>query len=1058
MTKMFKWTAMMVSLMLTVLVAVNAVSVPRAAAADEFDAMRDKWKVTLTGGTAYNPLDPAIAAQITAITDEANANWSTMDNTPGTYLWSDLAGTAAADAGQLTSGHNRIKTMALAYATKGSSLQNDASLCSDILIALDWMYANRYNETKAKNGNWWDWEIGVPLALNDIVVLMYDQLSPTQITNYMNAVDHFQPTVTMTGANRVWECTVIGIRGIIVKSSAKLITARDGLSNVFNYVTSGDGFYKDGSFIQHGNHPYNGGYGIGLMKDLADLLYVLDDSTWEVTNVGIQNVYRWIYDSFEPFIYKGGMMDMTRGRDVSRYYDQDHDSGASIIGAIIRISQFAPAADAAAFRSMVKSWITADTTHDYFTHTSINFIVLAKEIVANASPRAELVKNYQFTGMDRTVHLRPGFGYGISMHSSRIYNYESINSENLKGWYLGDGATYLYNNDLTQYTDYWPTVNPYRLPGTTVDTVTKTNSNGHDQLSSMNWAGGTSILDTYGTSGMELDAVGSTLTAKKSWFLFDDEIVALGAGITSTDNRTIETIVENRKLNSSGTNAFTVNGTLKSNGLGFSESMTGVNWAHLAGSVSGSDIGYYFPGGSALKGLTEARTGKWSSIDSRASTPTTNVTSNFLTMWFDHGSNPTNGTYAYVTLPNKTSAQVSSYASNPNVTILENSASAQAVKENTLNVIGMNFWADALKWVQVGGANFVSSNKKASVMTSETANDIEIAVSDPTQANTSGINLEINRSATSALSVDPGVTVTQYAPTIKLTINTAAAKGKTFKAKLSYTAPPPGEIIVDNSSAELTGTWISSTGLPNYYGSDYVYNGVGTGADKIKWRPTILTEGDYDVYYRIPDGNAGRSTNAPFTVYYSGGSQAYAVNEQVVPGGQWIKLGTHHFVSGTSGYVELTDNANGTYVNADAVKFVLTVPSEIIVDNSDAELFGTWLFSTGLPNYYGSDYVYSNTGTGADKIRWRPTIPVTGDYQVYYRIPDGNTARATNAPFKVYYDGGSQLYTVNEQTVPGGVWMLLGTHHFLAGTTGYVELTDNANGSYVNADAIKFVR
>jgi hyaluronate lyase len=914
-----RWIGMIVSLTLLLFCTMNAFVVHQASAADEFDNLREKWKVTLTGGTSYNPLDPDIAAQIVALTAEANSNWSTMDNTPGTYLWSDL--NSGSNTSQITAGYNRIKTMALAYATTGSTLQNNAALLADILIALDWMYTNRYNETKTNVANWWDWEIGAPLALNDIVVLLYEQLTSTQITNYMNAIEHFQPTITSTGANRVWECTVIGVRGILVKNAAKIASARDGLSNVFNYVTSGDGFYKDGSFIQHSKHPYNGGYGLGLLKDMADLMYVLNGSTWTVTDVDIKNVYSWVYDSFEPFMYKGAMMDMTRGRDVSRYYDQDHDSGGAVIGAIIRISQFAPSADAAAFRSMVKSWIQSDTSRDYFTYAPINFIVLGKEIVANATARAALVNNYQFPGMDRSVHLRPGFGYGISMSSNRIYNYESINSENLKGWYLGDGMTYLYNNDLAAYTDFWPTVNPYRLPGTTVDTVTKTNSSGHEALSTKNWVGGTSILDSYGISGMELDASGSTLTAKKSWFMFDDEIVALGSGITNTDSRTIETIVENRKLNSSGSNAFTVNGTAKSSALGWSEAMTGVNWAHLAGSETGSNIGYYFPTGAAVKALREARTGKWSNIDGRAGTPTTNITSNYLTMWLDHGLNPTNGTYSYVTLPNKTSAQVSSYASSPNVTILENSSTAQAVKETTLNVVGMNFWTDALKWIQVGATNFVSSDKKSAVMTSETVNDIEVAVSDPTQANTGSINIELNRSAASVVAIDPGVSVTQLSPTIKLSVNVSAAKGKTFKAKFSYTVLPPGEIIIDNSAAEFTGTWISSTGLPNYYGSDYVYNKTGTGTE-IRWRPTIVTTGDYQVYYRIPDGNTGRATNAPFTVYYDGGSQLYTVNEQTVPGGSWISLGTHHFLAGTTGYVELTDNANGTYVNADAIKFV----------------------------------------------------------------------------------------------------------------------------------------
>ena len=49
---------------------------------------------------------------------------------------------------------------------------------------------------------------------------------------------------------------------------------------------------------------------------------------------------------------------------------------------------------------------------------------------------------------------------------------------------------------------------------------------------------------------MQFKGVGVTLTGKKSWFMFDDEIVCLGAGITSTDSRAIETTVENRKINS----------------------------------------------------------------------------------------------------------------------------------------------------------------------------------------------------------------------------------------------------------------------------------------------------------------------------------------------------------------------------------------------------------------------------------------------------------------------------------------------------------------------------
>jgi RHS repeat-associated protein len=64
------------------------------------------------------------------------------------------------------------------------------------------------------------------------------------------------------------------------------------------------------------------------------------------------------------------------------------------------------------------------------------------------------------------------------------------------------------------------------------------------------------------------------------------------------------------------------------------------------------------------------------------------------------------------------------------------------------------------------------------------------------------------------------------------------------------------------------------------------------------------------------------ASNAPFTVQYSGGSQAIAVNQRS-SGGQWMLLGSFAFTAGTAGSVTLTDNANGVVI-ADAVKLVAT--------------------------------------------------------------------------------------------------------------------------------------
>ena len=78
--------------------------------------------------------------------------------------------------------------------------------------------------------------------------------------------------------------------------------------------------------------------------------------------------------------------------------------------------------------------------------------------------------------------------------------------------------------------------------------------------SPQHWVGGSSIEGRYGMAGMWYDAQDCTLEAKKSWLMAGDEIVALGAGISSTDGRTIETTVENRKMNPGADYRLTLDG------------------------------------------------------------------------------------------------------------------------------------------------------------------------------------------------------------------------------------------------------------------------------------------------------------------------------------------------------------------------------------------------------------------------------------------------------------------------------------------------------------------
>jgi hyaluronate lyase len=761
--------------------------------AAEFDALRLKWRDTLNGGTNLNASNPNAAINLSNLAVSAQFYWTNMNKSAGrTYLWSDL-NKLTTDSGQIWYTYDRLKTLSLAYSTTGNNLYTNAALYTDLSGALDWLYSNIYNEGVTNQySNWWHWQIGVPLRLNDITVLLYDKLTGAQITNYMNAIDHFTSAPTSDGANLVWTATVVGVRGAIVRNSAKLTAASGSLSSVFPNVTSGDGFRADGSFVFHNYFAYTGSYGESLIQFIVPLVGMFSGSRWSVTDPNKANMFGWVYNSFQPTIYNGLAMDMVRGRAISRFDETSQFIGGETIAAIIRMAQFASPADAAAYKSMAKYWMQADTAQNFVATTDLGTVALAESILADNSipSRGELIGHYTFAQMDRVVHLRPGYAFGVSMFSSRIGNFESINRENLRGWYTGYGMTYIYNSDQTQFDDYfWPTVNPYQLPGTTVDTQFRADlvpangysSSGAGFLGTNNWVGG-ATLNNWGAAGMQMNAWHTDLVAKKSWFMFNGEIICLGAGITCTSNQDVQTIVENRKLTGAGTNDFIVNGVEEPVTLNWTGSLAGVSWANLAGNTAGANIGYYFPQPATLKSSRTIGTGSWYAINPyEVGSPTNHLSRNYLTFWFDHGTNPVNSSYSYVLLPGKSATDTASYAASPQVSVIQNSGSIQAVSQGPLGITAANFWNDGNQTVGP-----ITINRKSSVIVQLTETNIAVAVADPTQTNTTGITVTLNQPVTQAISLDSGVSVSQLSPSLQFTVATSGAAGKSFHANFSY--------------------------------------------------------------------------------------------------------------------------------------------------------------------------------------------------------------------------------------------------------------------------------
>jgi len=472
-------------------------------------------------------------------------------------------------------------------------------------------------------------------------------------------------------------------------------------------------------------------------------------------------------------MFRGGVMDFVKDREIARRNLQTNMMGQRIASAICGLADQMPEEDVIYIKSVVKGWMSMNDFLDFFSYTheenqrmTIGSTIRMQKLIDDTSVEAitGFTMGRMFAVAARAVQFRPGYAFNVAMNSSRNKYYEAIRGEGKKHWYINEGMTCYYTDtDLAQYDEgYWATVDLYRLPGTTVDTKERADNEGNSQYGS-DWSGGVQLDDKYVAMGYQLSAFGVSLKAKKSYFMLEGKIACLGADINSTDGRTIETIIENRKYK------------------GECVVDEGKGWLHYSAQSQG---GFFFPVSMNLKTIREKRADSWSRLGGGGSSRT-NEENDFFTLWIDHGKNPQNANYQYIFLPNATADETQKYALQPEVMILENSSSAQGVTDTKAGVTGINFWTDE-KYTVEGPGFGVSCDKKASFMMSEDENGLRIAVSDPTWKNDGEIRFEIifknDQEVVEIISKDEGITVLESGKKIIFSLKTQAhvTEGKTF--------------------------------------------------------------------------------------------------------------------------------------------------------------------------------------------------------------------------------------------------------------------------------------
>ncbi len=127
----------------------------------------------------------------------------------------------------------------------------------------------------------------------------------------------------------------------------------------------------------------------------------------------------------------------------------------------------------------------------------------------------------------------------------------------------------------------------------------------------------------------------------------------------------------------------------------------------------------------------------------------------------------------------------------------------------------------------------------------------------------------------------------------------------------------------------------------------------------------------------------------------------------------------------------------------------------MVIDNTDTGFttLGDWSGSSSVAGYYGSNYLWSNSGSGANQATWSFTV-VDGTYELSAQWAAFDN-RASNVVYRVLNNGieiGSQIF---DQRMNGGQFNLFDTSYTVSAGTLDVVLTNDADSSVVIADAVQ---
>ncbi|SEG95730.1 chondroitin AC lyase [Nonomuraea solani] len=521
---------------------------------------------------------------------------------------------------------SRMNAIAQAYRTPNHPGADDPALLDALNRSLVY-----WERADPGGRNWWDTEVGESMVMGRVSLLTGDRLAPDALDL---AFKHNTGIADPIGANGSWRTQNYLFEALSRQDPATISTGLRTMAKALavNHTgSSTEAVQVDGSFWAHGAQLYSEGYGMILFNSVAIWADLARETSFAFTRAELDAVADYIL---------GGTRWMVR-REFGLLY-LGYRPARTVQGV---------STGAAEFIVPLQAMIRTDALNAAAYQRMLDNIM--GTAASNGTEGNKYFWRSEFSG-----HARPGYSIYTRLNSARTVagEYRSTLRPEIGNeieWNSA-GATAI-QVDGDEYTGLFPVFDWYQYPGVTNPYQLKTTAG--VSANAGTFVGGVSD-GRYGATTLQLDK-GQT-KGTKSYFTFDDEMVALGADISSSATGPVYTTLNQAVAR--GTTS--VDGAAVPHGTDRG-ARDGATWAY------NDKTGYVMPDGGALRVSSKARTGSWIGHEP--------VSRNVFTLYVDHGVKPGNAGYAYIVLPGASEARTRAYARQPAVRVLRNDADVQAV-------------------------------------------------------------------------------------------------------------------------------------------------------------------------------------------------------------------------------------------------------------------------------------------------------------------------------------------------------------------------------------------